>query len=81
MQKYVMTFDNGKVQGVHCEALGLIGEAKIERASTVEFDETKQVWVASIKKKYAHKKPSTFSHKERAMCIEWEINYLNERSA
>ena len=79
MAEHILTFEDGLIKGVHCEAMGLVGRATIKRASTIEFDNELQEWVACIKPEFQYKQPAKFAAKTREECVEWEIDYLNHR--
>lgn len=51
----------------------LLGPAKQERASTVEWIQDWQWWGVRIDGKFVH------AHASRQHCIDWEIEYLNNR--
>ena len=55
-----------------------LGTLTVERASTIEFNLTKQEWEVRLVRK---KKPSPvmFSHPSRAECIAWEHRFFNDQ--
>ena len=67
---------DGSVQGVYTEAidLGLLGRLKIERASSIEFDNTRQVW-----RVFDRKGRGVFSSASRSACLRWEEEHINEQ--
>jgi hypothetical protein len=57
-----------------------MGKSKMTRASDVVFDEEKQKWIATIREAFRHGEgPHSFENDSRSVCIEWEIEYLNNR--
>lgn len=70
-----ITFNpDGMAHGLYTEAIDLsaIGTLTIKRASTIEFDNDRQVWrVADLKGHTLHDNPS------RQACIDWEHDYFN----
>jgi hypothetical protein len=69
---------DGTVQGLHSTYLDdikeTLGLTKIERASTVEFDNELQQWVATI---ISSGETETFHSKRQALW--WEEGKINER--
>ena len=66
---------------LHClwtEAVPLaqLGRLDVRRASTVEFNETKQHWEVRMASS-----PETvaFSHPSRAVCLDWERETINDQ--
>jgi hypothetical protein len=73
---------DGTVNTLYTEAIKLesLGPLKIERASTIEFNDQTQEWeVRFINKDSRDTKAVYFSHKSRAACLQWEIEQLNEK--
>ncbi len=73
MVTLIVTSD-GLVEGLYTEAIDLaaIGPLRIERASTVEFDNPAQVWrVFEPKGRCVHSSPS------RQECLRWEEQYFS----
>ncbi len=77
MNTHIITFKPGGT--AHClwnEALPLqeLGRLDLQRASTIEFNHTAQVWevrLASVPEGVA------FAHTSRESCLHWERNTLN----
>ena len=74
----------GRIEGVQQDALDLseIGHVTNERASTVEWDEKQQLWIATIKPKFRFYRKDCgtlhqFASRSRQKCIDWEVSYLN----
>lgn len=57
--------------------LAAIGQMKVERASTIEWNETNQVWEVFFRVK----SDVQFSHPSREACIAWEIETINGQFA
>ena len=64
---------NGTVQCLYTEAidLSLIGQMRIKRASTVEFDNPAQIW-----RVFNRRARCLFSHLSRQECLLWEAKHL-----
>lgn len=65
---------DGTVRAVHTERFPLsdIGPMKMERASTVEFNEVEQTWEV----RWAGEDRVVFAHPRRDVCIAWEVTVL-----
>ncbi len=76
MKRPIATLDflpDGTVQGLYTELIELwtLGQLKIERATTIEFDNQAQVWrVFDRKGRYLFVAPT------RSQCLEWEQAFL-----
>ena len=67
---------DGTVYGFYTEAINLtaLGTLRVERASTIEFDNLNQVWrVFDRRGRCLHSSPS------RADCVRWESEHLNNK--
>lgn len=65
---------DGTVHGFYTEAINLtaLGTLRVERASTIEFDNPAQVWrVFDRRGRCLHSSPS------REDCLGWESEHLN----
>jgi hypothetical protein len=64
---------DGNVKCLYTESLDLteIGKLKVERASTVEFDNGKQLWVVRLPDG-----TEVYRNKSRAACLGWEENHI-----
>jgi hypothetical protein len=75
MTAHVLTFTaNGEGQCLYTEAieLGLIGRLTIQRATTIEFNETSQQWeVRDAGGALLH------THLSREACLAWEHRHFN----
>lgn len=65
---------DGTIEGLNPDGFPLqsLGNAKISRASNVEFNEQRQVWVVSLPNGQ-----EIFSHPVRAKALEMERKYFN----
>lgn len=90
MSKHVIScFPSGLVESVQSDELPLseFGRVQMTRASDVLWDDHLQKWRATIRPEFRKKEfwdkskrcPWVFFHKSRAKCIEWELEYLNDR--
>ena len=73
----VITFaSDGSVRCLWTEAVPLheFGRLEINRASTVEFELSKQQWEVRLA---SEPDLVAFSHPSRATCLDWERNTLN----
>jgi hypothetical protein len=70
---------NGTASTLYTEALPLreLGELKIERASSIEFNNATQEWEALIYPVSGIRYP-VFSHPSRQACLRWEHEQLNQ---
>lgn len=68
---------DGTMECLHTEALPLheFGAMTIRRASTVEFNESTQLWEV----RWPGSDAVVFSHTSRAECIRWEVAEINRR--
>lgn len=75
MSTAVLTFDaSGTGSCLYTELIDLqeLGSLQMERASTIEFSDTGQVWeVRSLAKKLL------FSNRSRSVCLAWEQQHFN----
>jgi hypothetical protein len=74
MSTAVLTFDaSGSGSCLYTELIDLqqLGSLKIERASTIEFNESGQVWEVRAEGELL------FSNRSRAVCLAWEHQYFN----
>lgn len=73
----VLTFNpDGTAQGLYTEAISLheLGRLCIQRASTIEFEDSIQQWVVrSPEGAELHQSPS------RQLCLDWEREFFNKR--
>lgn len=71
----VFTTD-GTGHGLYSEAIDLtrLGRLRIERATTVEFDNRQQVWRVKDRKGFA-----LFTSPSRESCLAWERQYFNAK--
>lgn len=62
----------GKVACLWTEMLDLsrLGKLQVQRASLVEFDNQRQLWIVQIENK------EIFAHSSRQRCLEWEKEYF-----
>lgn len=71
----VLTFDEqGIGHGLYTEAIPLqsIGTLQLARASTIEFNPTRQLWeVRDTANQLLYADPS------RTLCLQWEIEHFN----
>lgn len=73
----VLTFNkDGTAHGLYTEAISLhaLGRLSVQRASTIEFDNSTQEWVV--------RSPSgaeLFRDPVRRRCLDWERDYFNNR--
>ncbi len=71
----VLTFDEqGIGHGLYTELIPLqsIGTLQLERASTIEFNPTRQLWeVRDTANQLLYADPS------RTLCLQWEIEHFN----
>ena len=77
MDAQVITFaPDGTARCLWNEALPLhdLGRLDIKRASTVEFEPSKQQWEVRLA---SEPDVVAFSHPSRATCLDWEMNTLN----
>jgi hypothetical protein len=73
---------NGTINTLYTEALKLddLGPLQIERASTIEFNDTTQEWEVRFVNKLCRDTAAVhFSNPSRAACIQWEIDQLNQK--
>jgi len=65
--------DDGTVFGLYTEAIDLaaLGPLRIERASTIEFDNPSQLW-----RVFDRRGRCVFSDASRDACLGWEQDYL-----
>lgn len=71
----VLTFTTaGIVTGLYSEVIDLtcLGKMKIKRATTVEFNNDRQVWQVKDRKHTLYESPS------RQNCLDWEHHYYNQ---
>ena len=73
----VLTFNpDGTAQGLYTETIPLhaLGRLRIQRASTIEFDDSIQKWVVrSPENAELYQSPS------RQQCLDWERDFFNNR--
>ena len=64
---------DGTVHGVYTEAIDLasLGQIRIQRASTIEFDNPAQIW-----RVFNRRGRCLFSHPSRQECLRWEAKHL-----
>lgn len=77
MDAHVITFaPDGTARCLWSEAVPLheLGRLDIKRASTVEFEPSKQQWEVRLA---SEPDVVAFSHPSRATCLDWERNILN----
>ena len=77
MDAQVITFaPDGTARCLWSEAVPLheLGRLDIKRASTVEFEPSKQQWEVRLA---SESDVVAFSHPSRATCLDWERNTLN----
>lgn len=75
----IVTVDGMFIEGMHFPGMDEIrGIKEMRRASDVEFDAHKQVWVAVIRDEFRRGAgPHSFFALKRSACITWEREYLN----
>ena len=76
-QEFVVTFTpDGQGHGLYTEAidLGRIGDLRIERATTIEFDNTAQYWRVCDPTGFR-----MFNSPSRQECLDWERQYFNSQ--
>jgi len=63
----------GIVTGLYSEVIDLtcLGKMKIKRATTIEFNNDRQVWQVKDRKHTLYESPS------RQTCLDWEQQYFN----
>ena len=72
-----ITFDpDGTGHGLYTEVIDLshLGRLRIERATTIEFDNRAQVWRVKDRTGFP-----LFSSPSRETCLDWERQYFNTR--
>jgi len=71
---------DGTGYAVYTEALPLaeLGQLSMRRASSVEYNETKQKWEVRLT---SNPDQVAYSHESRSECIRWEIETLNRQLA
>ena len=75
MNPVVLTFEpGGVVRSLYSELIDLteLGPLRVERASSLEFNQKKQKWEV--------REPDgklLFSHTSRAICLAWEHHHFN----
>ena len=75
--KVSLTFTpDGKGHGLYTEIIDLsqIGQLAIERASTIEYDNSTQCWRVSDTDGVV-----LFSNPSRQQCLDWERNYFDSQ--
>ena len=84
MPKHVIScHPSGVVESVQNDEFSLaeFGEVKMTRASDVLWSEELQHWVATIRPEFRTSATNyIYRNKSRAKAIEWEIEYLNNRT-
>ena len=76
-QEFALTFtSDGLGHGLYTEVvdLSLIGELRIERATTIEFDNSAQYWRVRDNTGFA-----MFNSPSRQKCLDWERQYFNSQ--
>jgi len=70
--------EDGTVYGLYTEAIDLasLGRLRIERASTIEFDNPSQLW-----RVFDRRGRCVFSDPSREACLGWEQNYFAPKEA
>lgn len=74
MSTAVLTFNpSGTGSCLYTELIDLqqLGSLQVTRASTIEFNESGQVWEVRAAAKLL------FSNRSRAVCLAWELQYFN----
>lgn len=74
MSTAVLTFDShGTGSCLYTELIDLqqLGSLQMERASTIEFNESGQVWEVRAESELL------FSNRSRAVCFAWEHQHFN----
>lgn len=76
MEIIINFMPDGTARCLWTEAVPLhaLGRLEIQRASTVEFDPTKQQWAVRLA---SNPDAVAFSHPSRETCLQWERNILN----
>ena len=73
----ILTFKpDGTGHGLYTEVIDLscLGRLRIERATTIEFDNRGQVWRVKDRTGF-----SLFTSPSRETCLDWERQYFNTR--
>ena len=67
---------SGQVRGLYTEVIPLqsIGRLRVRRASHIEFDHGRQVWIA-----WDTNGSALFESPSRQECLEWEQRFFNEK--
>ena len=67
---------DGTIECLHTDAipLGDIGSLTVRRASTVDFNESTQLWEV----RWPGSDAVVFSDPSRSACINWEVGTLND---
>jgi len=67
---------DGTGHGLYTETIDLtrLGRLRIERATTVEFDNRQQIWRVKDRKGFA-----LFTSPSRETCLAWERQYFNAK--
>ncbi len=67
--------EDGTITALHTDALPLesLGQLTIKRASTIEFNNTSQLWEVTL----GSENMPRYWNRSRTACIEWEIEQLN----
>ena len=67
---------DGTGHGLYTEVIDLtrLGRLKVERATTITFDNRLQVWRVKDRTGFA-----LFTSPSRAKCLEWEKEYFNRK--
>lgn len=77
--------DDGIIEGLYTDEIDLreLGEMQIKRASSVEFDAERGLWVArdaeTGERLYDDIAGRWVEHKNRTTCIAYEVEYFNRR--
>lgn len=79
---HTITFnDDGTATALHTDAIPLqsLGALKVSRASTIEFNEADQLWEVRLQDAVGGSDCVYFRHASRAVCLQWERDYIQER--
>ena len=75
MNKATLVFTpDGMGHGLYTEVIDLthLGRLRVERATTIEFDNRRQIWRAKDRMGF-----SLFTSPSRETCLDWERQYFN----
>ena len=72
----LMFTPDGMIRGLYSEAIDLacLGRLHVQRATSIEFDNTKQAWRVKDRKG-----PVLFSAPSRQECLDWERQHFEQQ--